>query len=216
MKDNPTPHVAKVPLLTGVLALAIGIVLIICNKMITGKGIVVLAGILFLLTGIVNLMLYVTRRTPDGERVNGGVAFFFGWLVSIAAMILGLCMLVFIPTFTALIPFIFGVLIIFGALMIVITFMFSLRKVIVMPGWLWIFPLAMLVLGIIIMSQKATVSDSLIMILTGSSLIIFGLAAIFTATVISTARRQERIDKKAANPTETLDVEGHDASLVKK
>lgn len=185
-----------VPLLTGILILVIGLILIICNKSITGAGVVTLAGILFLLTGVINLVIFVTRKDHDGNRVNTGGAAFFGWFVSIAAIILGLCMLVFVDTFNSIIPFIFAILVFFGAVTLAYTFIFGLKRVIKIPGWLWIFPLAMIVLGIVIITRDSVKADSLIMILTGAAMEVFGLGCLFTGALVSGARRQSDADKK--------------------
>lgn len=201
---SATRKSSGVSLLTGVLILVIGIVLIICNKMITGHGVVVLAGILFLLTGVVNLVLYVTRKEPDGTMRNRGMALFFGWLVSLAAIILGLCMLVFNATFNALIPFIFGLLVFFGAVMLAFTMLFNVRKVFKVPGWMWCFPGVMVVLGIVTLMQPPTTSDPLVMILTGSAMILFGLAGMLLGAMASGIRRQ--VAEKGAAP-EVSDVE---------
>ena len=205
MKESENGKSKTISLLTGILILAIGIILIICNKMITGRGIVVLAGILFLLTGIINLVLYITRKNPDGEHTHTAASRFLGWLVSIAAIILGLCMLVFIDTFNQMIPFIFGLLIFFGALILIITYIFNVRKIVSIPVWCWLFPIVMVVLGIITITQKADVSDPLIMILTGSSMIIFGFAGTILGALVSGAKRKALEDQKNLH-SQTIEV----------
>lgn len=194
-------------LLTGALILAIGIVLIICNKLITGRGVVILAGILFLITGIVNLIVYVTRKDKDGNPINKGMAMFFGWLVSIAAMVLGICMLVFISTFNALIPFIFGLLIFFGAIMLAATFIFTVGKIVRVPGWLWVAPAVMIILGIVTLTREAGTDDPLIMILTGVSMILFGFTGIILGVIVSTVKRQQKKEVKEIEEPATHDVE---------
>lgn len=200
------PQDKKASVLTGILILVIGVVLIVCNKMITGAGVVVLAGILFLITGIVNIIMYVTRKDENGEKINKGFSLFMGWLVSIAAMILGICMLVFINTFSAMIPFIFGLLIFFGAVMLVFSFVFGVRKIVNVPGWLWIIPLVMVILGIITMTRKADVQDDLIMILTGSSMILFGFAGVLMGVLVSGARRQAEKDERKTVISQSSEV----------
>lgn len=205
-------------LLAGVLILAIGIILIVCNKMISGSGIIVLAGILFILTGIINLIVFVTRKTADGLPINSGFNLFIGWLVSIAAIILGICMLVFTPTFTALVPYIFGILIFFGALVLAYAFIFGVRKQFKIPGWLWIFPLAILILGIVVITRSHIGNDSLIMILSGSAMITFGFGAVIVSALLAGARRQARLDgiaQKDSEPEiETKDVEAKDVKQI--
>lgn len=189
MTQQTDKSTSTTSLLTGILIFVIGAVLIICNKMVTGHGVIVLAGILFLITGVINLVLYVTRRTADGQRLNTGLSHVLGWLVSVAAIILGLSMLFFETTFNSLIPFIFGVLVFFGALMLIINMLFGVRKLIKVPVWMWLFPFVIVVLGVIVITRRATVDDSLIMILTGASMLLFGLGAVVLGAMVSGAKR---------------------------
>lgn len=175
--------------LAGVLILAIGVILIICHNSITAQGIVVLAGILFLLTGIVNLIIYVTRRDEEGRLKTRGIPLFFGWLVSIAAIILGLCMLVFDDTFKPMIPFIFALLVMFGAVMQTYSMAFVMRKVVKPQGWMWLFPVVMVGLAIAVAVQPVTTADPTIMLLTGIAIIVFGVGCMAIGVATSTARR---------------------------
>lgn len=203
--------------LTGLLILAIGVVLIICNKLITGQGIIVLAGVLFLLTGIINIALYVTRRDAEGKRIRSGMSLFLGWLVSIAAILLGLCMLVFTSTFNAMIPFIFGSLIFLGSLMLIFTFIFGVRKIVVLPAWVWLFPFAMIVLGVVIITRNPIHDDPLIMILTGVAMIIFGITGIIVGIIVASVKRNMRhAALQSDNTTETVKATPANAQLTEK
>lgn len=200
----------KKSLLTGVLIFAIGIILIICNSEIKAGGIVTLAGILFLLTGIINIIIYVTQRDEEGKKVNRGMGLIFGWLVSIASIVLGACMFFFKNDFVNMIPVIFGIIIFFGVITLAFTFLIRMRKVFTVPGWIWAFPGLMAVAGIITITQKASTtaaqSDSLIMIMTGSSFLLYGIANILVGILASTARRN------AAQASTTTDVQAVDVS----
>lgn len=199
-------------LLTGILILAIGVILIICNKLITGHGIIVVAGILFLLTGIINIVLYVTRKDGEGKKINRGFPLFFGWIVSVAAIILGLCMLVFNSTFAGMIPFIFGLLIFFGAALLILTMSVGVRKVVKLPLWLWIFPVAMIIIGIITITRNAVKDDPTIMILTGVSMLIFGLTGMIVGAMLEGIRHQSAAavpeNETVVPESETKDVKG--------
>ena len=210
MKDEKQQKSKTVSVLTGVLILAIGVILIIGNKMISSEGIVCLAGILFLLTGIINIIIYVTKKTPEGQRVNKGRSLFFGWFVSIASIILGLSMFIFTSQFTKMIPFIFGMLIFFGALMLVFTFLFSVRRIFKVPGWVWAFPIVMTILGFITLYQDPS-KDPLIMILTGVSFLLFGIGEMIIGVLTSSARKKARLEEQARlasseDPSNVMDV----------
>lgn len=195
--DTETKKKGRVSsVLLGILIFIIGVILILCNKLISGQGIVVVAGILFILTGFINLALYVTRKNADGTPVNTGFTLFLGWLVSIAAIILGVCMLVFTDTFNVMVPYVFGILIFFGAIMLAYTYLFVIRKLIHIPAWVWIFPFSMIILGIIVLTRQAVVDDSLIMILTGVSMILYGLSEMLTGALRSGVKRTLQAEEK--------------------
>lgn len=198
-------------LLTGILILAIGVILIICRNLITGQGIVTVAGILFLLTGIVNIILYVTEKDEDGKRRNRGFAAIVGWLVSLATITLGLCMLIFTTTFNSMIAFLFGLLIVFGALMQLYAIVFGVRRVTAVPAWTYAFPVVMAGLGIAVFTQKTGTggNDSVVMLLTGIGFLVFGLGAIVLGAIISGAKAL----RKKAEEGESQDT---DSKINKK
>lgn len=196
---------ATTSFLTGLLVLAAGIVLIICNKLITQSGIITVAGILFVLTGIINLILYVNQKDENGKPKVNGITKVFGWLVSLAAMILGLCMLIFNPTFARMVPFIFGILILFGGVVLIYALVTAGKRYGTVSGWLYIFPAALVILALVVFFQNTTGSDSRILILTGSALLTFGVGCFVTGMVM--AMGAHRIKKGAGDsPVDVKDV----------
>lgn len=177
-------------LLTGLTTLAIGIVLIICNSLITSAGIVTVAGLLFLVIGVINLILYVTQKDEEGKKRTRGMALVLGWSVSISSIILGLCMLIFNDTFKEMIPLIFALLVFFGAAMSTLGLWFIVRKVTKLPAAVWVLPGIMLVMAIIVAVQDADSDDHIIMILTGVSLILFAIQSFVLSTVTAKANRR--------------------------
>lgn len=213
--EKPSTQKSKTKsLLTGILILTVGVLLIICNKLITSNYFVVLAGILFVLTGVINLVVYVNKKDDNGVRENKGMSLALGWMVSVSAIILGICMLSFSSTFNAMIPFIFGLLIFFGAVMLSIMMLVNARKYIKVPLWLWIFPLAMIILGIVTITRKAVVDDSLIMIMTGVSMILFGFTGIVLGAMIAGAK-QNMVMTSARKDTPKIETHDVEAKEVK-
>lgn len=194
-----------VSILTASLIFAIGLVLIICNKSITGEGVIVLAGVLFLVTGIINIVLYLTRRNEDGARIHQGFSLFMGWLVSVGAIILGICMLIFTPTFGTMIPVIFGILIFLGCIMLALTMLIGVNRVVRVPAWMWLYPGLMMILGVVTLLQEPTVNDPLIMILTGVAMLIFGFAAFSLGILLAGVKRSRKREETLS--TQTHDVE---------
>ena len=193
-KNNNT----TVSILSSLIIFVIGIALIFFNKDITSRGVVIVAGILFIITGIVNLLVFVNRKDSNGKQVNKGFSLIFGWAVSICAVLLGASMLFFIPVFISLIPSVFGILIFFGAIVLGCIYIFGTHKIISTPIWMWIFPLLMIVAGIITFIQKPIepnqYNDSLIMILTGSALIVYSVANVILLIMLSITQR--KLNKK--------------------
>lgn len=185
------------PILWSTLTLAAGILLIICNKLISASGIVTLAGLLFIVIGAVNLILYVTRKDELGRRKTTGVALVFGWMVSLAAIILGICMLFFNDTFQQMIPFIFGLIIFLGALTQICLMLFVVRKAAGVAGWLWLFPLGMLILAAVTATQTAGQTDPLIMILTGVAIIVFAVSFITMAILVQHGHKHKAAETPA-------------------
>jgi len=197
----------------GLCTLAIGIVLIICNSLITSAGIVTVAGLLFLVIGVINLILYVTQKDEDGKKRTRGMALVLGWLVSISSIILGLCMLVFNDTFKEMIPLIFALLVFFGAAMSALGLWFVVRKIARLPAAMWAMPGVMLVMAIIVAVQDAESGDHIIMILTGISMIIFAIQSFVLSTV--TARANHRAAREASSRSFTGE-DGRNAAVEAK
>lgn len=123
-------------LLAGVIILAMGLILIICHNTITGSGIVTAGGIIFVISALVDIVLYIGGRNREGQRRKRGAALVFGWIVSVAALLLGISMFVFNDTFTQLIAPMFGILVLLGALVQLWILTYGTRPV-RMPLWLY-------------------------------------------------------------------------------
>ncbi len=181
---------ATTTLLSGIIILAAGIIFVLCNNTITGKGIVTAAGILFLLSGIINTVLYLGAKNDDGKPRHSGASKIFGLIVSIAALLLGLSMFIFTSDFVNLIPMMFGILMIIGTIIQLYIIAIASRPV-QMPLWSYIFPGIILLLSIVVLATN--LSEPTLMTLAGLSFIIFGIAGFVEAYIIATERR--RLDK---------------------
>ncbi len=182
---------ASTTLITGLVILAAGIVLIICNDKITQNGVVIAAGILFLLSGIINTVLYIADGQKDGENktARSGISKFFGIVVSIAAFMLGLSMFIFSTTFESLIPMLFGLILLFGALVQIYIVAVAQRQDAI-PLWLFVVPGVLLVLSLIVF--MANLSEPRLMTITGSGLVLFGVGGFVESMFLNSARRRER------------------------
>ena len=88
--------------------------------------------------------------------------------------------------------------------MLIINMLFGVRKVVKTPGWMWLFPFVIAVLGAVTITRQPNVSDPLIMILTGVSMIVFGLGAIVLGALVSGARRKIEAIATSPDPSNKL------------
>ena len=174
-------------LLAGVIILAMGLILIICHNTITGSGIVTAGGIIFVISALVDIVLYI-----------------FGWIVSVAALLLGISMFVFNDTFTQLIAPMFGILVLLGALVQLWILTYGTRPV-RMPLWLYTIPGLMAICAILIFVGGYT--DSTVNILTGSALTIFGLGGFVESALLGLARRRMMHDQARRD---VIEIQPHD------
>ncbi len=205
-------------IIMGLPALAAGIALIITYKGISSTGVVITGGILFILAGIFNVVAagYERRRAERaGSRGHGMISAAVNLLACAGAVILGVCMLIFKDTFVTLIPFIFGVLIAFSAFYQVYLLAYGTRPV-MLPGWLYIVPLALAGTAVYLFLQKPEVDDTVIMLTTGIALSFFGLSTVAEGMALGRIRRRTIHDagKAAKAPAEVHDTVGTGAAAV--
>jgi len=222
---------ASSTLLAGLLILAAGVVLIICNETITGKGIVTAVGVLFLLAGIINVVLYSgsgTRQSvtePSGDKASrkdtsarhsgGGVspiARVFGIIVSVAAVILGVSMFLFTDAFAKLIPLLFGLLLLTGTLIQVYIVGVGTRPL-VMPTWTYAIPGVMLILSIVLFA--VTMSEPRMMTVTGAGFVVFGVGGFIEALILNSERRKMMREQRAHDKKVVVDVKATDVKELK-
>lgn len=181
----------------GLLVLAAGIALVITHTSVRSVGVVVTGGILFIMAGLLNMAVFLgERRNPD--RRPGAVASLFSWISSVAAVILGLCMLLFQSTFSSLVPFMFGVFVGFASLYQFFLLIYGSRPA-KLPGWLYIVPTALAGCAVyLFMQHPGDASDPVIMLSTGIALGVFGLTAVVEGVLIGRHNRRARAAASAA------------------
>lgn len=203
----------KSSILSAVVIFALGVAMIIINKSLTASGIVMCGGILFLVASVLNIFMLMSE---DRKRRGTMLTQMFGWICSIAGVILGLCMLVFDATFMPLIPYIFGLLLALASIFHFYVLAISYRPV-VFPAWLYILPVLMLAAGIWVFFMNAGTSDPMMMIFTGVGLVLFSLAVfiesgfirVYNRSVADSTRKPEQPRQSQESPSaqhETVDV----------
>ena len=160
-----------------------GVALIFMRGSITSYGIVITGGVLFILAGLFNMAVFLGAGEKE-KKERGIFSASFNWISSAAAAILGLSMIIFQGTFAALIPFMFGVLIAFGALYQFYLLGYGCRPA-TLPGWLFIMPTLLAAAAIYLFVQRnEVVEDRLVMLITGICLLVFGVTTLIESVLI--------------------------------
>lgn len=182
----------------GLITLIVGVAIAFFYKDITSHSVVLTGGLLFVAVGVANLIIY----GRPGER-GSSVSRVFTQIANAAAIVLGICMLVFQGTFAPLVSFIFGLLVAVCAL-----WQFFLLAVGTRPyqlhGWLYLFPLLLAAASIYIFLQSDA-SDEIISLTTGVSVAVMGAGCICEGSALGIARR--RAEKSAAESAKVAPAE---------
>lgn len=158
----------------GIMAIAAGIALIVCNRDITARGVTVAGGVLFIAAGLLNGAATLTLKDETGQRRTHGTAAFFSWAVSVASLVFGICILSYSDVFIPLIPVVFGSLTALAALALFYALAIGVRPC-VLPAWLYVPAVLVGIDAAMVFSLHTPAQDSLTMIYTGVGLCLFGL-----------------------------------------
>lgn len=175
--------------LTSILALAVGVALIVFRNVINSDTLVSVGGIFFIAAGVVNMAVFLGGRDKEGKARQGVFSSTFGWVSSAAAVLLGLSMLVFHDKFVGLVNFMFAVLIAITALYQLFLLIFGARPV-RLPQWLFIAPVLLVGAAVYLFIPSVYTTDPVVMITTGASFIVFGLAMLVECFYIGNSNRR--------------------------
>lgn len=165
--------------LWALLLVVIGIVLIVMHADVKARGLVVTAGIVFLLTGVIALViwrraLWMQRQRADAPAPSAiGTA--LGWITISGGVLLGVAMLIFTSTFEGAVPYCLGLLLALASLSQMYTLLIGVRPL-RLPLWLWAFPVLIGAAAVWDFALTAGEQDSVLMIVTGAGVALFGVA----------------------------------------
>ncbi len=162
----------KSSILSALIILTLGVVMIIVNRSLTSQGVVIAGGIVFLVASVLNIWSLM-RSPKEGARRSWGASA-IGWITGVAGVILGVSMLIFESAFVALVTFLFGALLVIGAVFHLYVLAISYRPV-ALPPWLYAVPLLLLGAGVYELYNFGVQNDSLTNIITGSGLVVFAI-----------------------------------------
>lgn len=171
-------------IITGAIALIVGVLMLIFRVQLANGGIVISAGILFVVAGVLNMTVFLGSRDSRGRSRIGAFGTAFGWIASAAAVVLGLAMLIFSTAFVALIGFVFAVMLLFAALFQLFLLLFGSRPI-RLSNWFFLVPAALVAAAIYIFIRKPdTQGETYDMIFIGISFVVFGLFTIIEGSII--------------------------------
>lgn len=176
-------------MMTSLIVLLVGVVLIITCDAIKSAGVVIVGGILFILAGVINVFLFEGERKRASNPPTG-MTVAFSRASSGAAVILGLSMLFFTVTFTVIVPFLFGLVVLAAALYQFYILAYRSREASLTP-WLYVAPVLMVGAAIYVFLQPADQAegDKMIMLISGIALALYGVVGIVEAAVIGRYNR---------------------------
>ncbi len=183
--------------LLSLLAIVAGVVFILSYTTISSAVLVMLGGVLFIVAGFLNMAIYVGKRHEHGERKP--ITTFLGYLTGGAAIILGLSMLIFEATFSVVVPYLFGLLMIAMATAQLFVLL-SRRGRLQFSSWFLLAPLVLIGIGIFIATLEAVVCDSTIMLATGIGLAFGG--SVWAVEGIVVGRSGTIADEASVEPDE--------------
>jgi len=185
-------------IITGAIALIVGILMLIFRTQLANGGIVISAGALFIVAGVLNMTVFLGSRDSQGRAGMGALGTAFGWIASAAAVVLGLAMLIFNMAFVALISFVFAVMLLFAALFQLFLLIFWSRPT-HLPNCFFLVPAALVAAAIYIFLRKTdTPGEIYDIIFMGISFVIFGVFTIIEGSIIG--RANHAVIVKSAQP----------------
>lgn len=188
----------KTPIILAVLMFVLGVMAICANQVFASKEVVILGGVLFIVAGFISMLMpYFTNKakakaladvdteqTATAKQPTSKVKSVINLLVSNAAMILGVVMICMVDTFIPFIPVTFGLFILLGSIVLFYSLAIGVRPA-MLPGWLYAFPIVLLIDAVLVYFRETPVDDSLVMILTGLGACVYGVGTLLMLTYLS-------------------------------
>lgn len=158
--------------LTAVLVLIVGVVFISMHgRADVVNAIVVITGALFLVAGAANVIMLVAGK--KAEKPNGSSA---GYLTGIAAVALGVWMVVDPGALVRVIVYILAGLLVLGGAYHIYMLAYGFRPL-RFPGWFYVLPSLMLIGGVTIFSIGAAAMMDYIVLVAGIAMVIFAASS---------------------------------------
>ena len=156
---------AKSNTLTAVIFFIAGILLIIFNERINLLAWVsILIGVTFIIPSAYSLYVSLTAKGDSTTKTQLSI-------MSVAGLVMGLCMCIFPNVFAGIFVYLFAALLIIGGIYHILIISYMSRPL-VLPGYLYIIPALMILSGVIILFTSLREINSAVVLITGIALVL--------------------------------------------
>lgn len=190
---TPAPSQAGNIILSTVMAV-IGLTFIwLCDRHVIGSTVLIAGGVSFIIPGAALILSLLIRRK---DKPRNTVMSFMAAICGLAAVALGIVILVIPDSFRHLLVFLFG-----GLLIVAAAWQFDLmmrkNRGIAYPAWLALAPVITVALGVVMCTMdvfKGETNEKWMMLATGCGLTLFGIIGLFISYyAIKAAKRPAAI-----------------------
>lgn len=190
-------------IISGVIIIVAGVLLCILNREPDIlQTIVRIVGGAFLLAGVINVGMMLMRR--HGQPQGNVMMRFATWFTGICGVCLGFAMLVATASFTPVLVYFFGAMLVVGGLVITAIMSWGFKPY-TPSGWLYILPVLDIVAGaVMIFSDGLRSNDKLMVLITGIGFILSGFAIFLSILGSAREKAAERAAEKARLKTQDM------------
>lgn len=199
----------KKSFLINLLIFVAGVVLVILHSSNFFNGMTIVCGLIFLVPSIINVVLYIGNgKNDDGTRKASLTSTIIGWITSTGGIVLGLSMLIWNNWYKEILPILFAVILLLGALFQFYTLLIGYRPL-KFPIWFLSIPAILTIAGLTII--LATPEETTTVLLSGICLMLFSIICFMESWIIRAYKKAQ-----AKSQPETIDpshqIEDADAS----
>lgn len=194
-------------ILLSIVMAALGLVFIwLCDRYVVGSTVLIVGGLAFIIPGAALLLSLLVRRK---NKSRGSVMTFMTAVCGLAAVVLGVVILVAPDSFRHLLVYLFGGLLIVSAAW-QFDVMMRKNRGILYPAWLTIAPVLIVALGVVMCTMdvfKGESNEKWMMLATGCGFALFGIIGLFISYyAIKTNHAARKLAKAAAKTAAAIAV----------
>ena len=194
-------------ILLSIVMAALGLVFIwLCDRYVVGSTVLIVGGLAFIIPGAALLLSLLVRRK---HKSRGSVMTVMTAVCGLAAVVLGVGILVAPDSFRHLLVYLFGALLIVSAAW-QFDVMMRKNRGILYPAWLTIAPVLIVALGVVMCTMdvfKGESNEKWMMLATGCGFALFGIIGLFISYyAIKTNHAARKLAKAAAKTAAAIAV----------